>query len=74
MTIDVKVVPRASQDRVKDEGGRLKVYVTAAPEDGKANAACRKLLSEHFGVPLRDVTLQSGSRSQKKVFCIERRS
>jgi len=72
MRIDVKVVPKASRSRIKEEAGRLKVYVTAPPEDGKANAACRKLLSKHFGVPLRGVTLLSGPRSPQKVFSIER--
>ena len=72
MRIDVRVVAKASQDRVKEEAGRLKVYVTAPPEDGKANAACLKLLSRHFGVPLKGVTLVRGHRSPQKVFSIER--
>ena len=72
MRIDVKVVPKASRDRVKEEAGRLKVYVTTPPEDGKANAACLKLLSRHFDVPLKDVTLISGHRSPRKVFSIRR--
>jgi len=72
MRIDVKVIPRASQDRVQEEAGRFKVYVTAAPEAGKANAACLRALSDHFGVPLKNVTLLKGHRSHRKVFSIER--
>ncbi len=72
MRIDVKVIAKASQDRVKEEAGRFKVYVTAAPEGGKANAACLKILSDHFGVPLKNVTLLRGHRSPQKVISIER--
>jgi uncharacterized protein (TIGR00251 family) len=71
MRIDVKVIPKAARSRVKEEAGRLKVYVSAAPEDGKANAACLKILSEHFDVPLKNVTLVRGHRSPHKVISIE---
>jgi len=72
MRIEVKVVAKASRNAVKEEAGRLKVMVTAAPEAGKANAACLKLLSDHFGVPLKNVTLLRGHRSPKKTISIER--
>ncbi|MGE5279938.1 MAG: DUF167 domain-containing protein [Deltaproteobacteria bacterium] len=73
MKLQVKVVAKASRERVREEAGRLKVYVTAPPEDGKANAACRKLLSLHFGVPLKNVALMRGHRSPQKLFSIEER-
>lgn len=72
MRIDVKVIPKAARCRVKEEAGRLKVYVAAAPERGEANAACLKALSDHFGVPLKNVTLLRGHRSPHKVISIER--
>jgi uncharacterized protein len=68
MKLDVKVVPKASRNAVKDEGGRLKVYVTAAPEKGKANAAVITVLAKHLGVKKNQVVLIQGETSPRKVF------
>lgn len=66
MKLDVKVVPKASRNAVKEEGGRFKVYVTAPPEKGKANAAVLELLSRYFGVKKQKVVLLKGETSPFK--------
>ena len=54
MRLELKVVPKASRDRVVGWlGDRLKVQVRAAPERGKANAAVEALLAEILGAGLR---------------------
>jgi uncharacterized protein (TIGR00251 family) len=64
--LDVKVIPKASRNAVKEEAGRLKVYVTAPPEKGKANAAVLELLSRYFGVKKQKVILLKGATSPHK--------
>ena len=68
MKLLVKVVPKASRNAVKVENGRLKIYVSAAPEKGKANAAVLELLAEHLGVPKRKIILLKGETSPLKTF------
>lgn len=67
MRIDVKVVPNARQAKVKEEQGRLKVYVTAPAVDGKANAALIETLAEHFHVRKSAIAIVRGETSREKV-------
>lgn len=72
-TIAVRVIPRSRRDEVGGErDGRLLVRTTAAPVDGAANEAVRRLLAAHFGVSRRQVILVTGDRSRDKVFRVER--
>ena len=48
--IDIKVIPNAKRNLVKEENGLFKVYLTAPAVEGKANKALMEVLSEHFGV------------------------
>ena len=67
--IDLYVTPGAWKDvivGVRDDG-RLKVAVTAQPEDGKANKAVLKLFKGFFG----ECKLVSGARSRKKTVYVK---
>jgi uncharacterized protein YggU (UPF0235/DUF167 family) len=69
--LEIRVIPRAKRDEVGGErGGRLIVRTTAAPVDDQANAAVRKLVAAHLGVPLRRVEIVSGHHSRDKVLSI----
>ena len=71
--IRVRVTPKAKQARIVEEDDGepfLKVYVTVAPEDGKANRAVQRALAEHFGVARTRVRLLSGQTSREKRFRI----
>lgn len=70
-TIKVKVKPKAREEKVVEQDGRLVVYVRAIPEKGQANEAVRKLLARHLGVAKTCLTLKSGARSSEKVFVYE---
>lgn len=48
--------------------GTLHVRVTAAPTDGQANEAVRRLLAKRLALAPRDVTLVSGATSRLKIF------
>lgn len=67
MKIDVKVIPNARKERIVDEDGLLKVYVTAPALDGKANKALIELLAGHFDVKKGDVRIVKGEKSREKV-------
>jgi uncharacterized protein YggU (UPF0235/DUF167 family) len=67
----VKVTPKAKSERIKKEiaadGSVLyKIYVTAAPEDGKANAAVIKLLAKALGIAKSSLTITRGLTSREK--------
>lgn len=69
----VRVIPRARRDEVGGQrGDRLLVRTTAAPVDGKANAAVCKQVASHLGIPARRVSIESGQRSRDKVLRIAR--
>lgn len=70
-TIDVRVTPKASRDRIERVEGGLKVWVTAPPADGKANEAVRKLLAKALGVAKTRLTLVRGETSREKRFRLD---
>jgi uncharacterized protein (TIGR00251 family) len=71
--VHIRVIPRARKDEVDGvRAGRLLVRTTAAPVDGSANDAVRKLLARHFGVSTSAVELVSGARSRDKMVVIHR--
>ncbi len=67
-TVDVRVTPRAAQDRVSVEGGRVHIAVTVAPENGKANQMVAKVLAKAMGVAPSSLTLKQGQTSRDKLF------
>ncbi|MDD5504193.1 MAG: DUF167 domain-containing protein [Candidatus Omnitrophica bacterium] len=68
MKFSVKVQPRASRDEVKQcPGSDYKVYLKAAPVDGKANEALVRVIAGYFKARRSDVRIVSGFNSRKKV-------
>jgi uncharacterized protein (TIGR00251 family) len=49
---------------------QLRLKITAAPVDGKANTQAIKLLAKQFGVAQKSVALQRGATSRTKLFRI----
>lgn len=66
----VRVTPQAGRNAITREGDLLRIAVSAAPEDGKANAAVTKLLARALGCAKSDLTLVSGARGRDKVFTL----
>ncbi|WP_238365090.1 DUF167 domain-containing protein [Mesobacterium pallidum] len=65
---EVRVTPKAARNRITVEDGQVRVYVTTAPEDGKANAAVAKLLATALGVGKTRLELVRGATSRDKTF------
>jgi len=70
--IAVHVYPRSGRNTVeglmKDAAGKewLKVRLTAAPADGKANKALLKLLGKEWGCAPSSLVIESGETSRYK--------
>jgi hypothetical protein len=69
--LEVRVQPRANRNEVTVRDGRVLVRVTAAPADGKANAAVCALLAKSLSVPKGAVRVQRGATSRDKVVSID---
>ena len=80
--LTVRVTPRASRDEVVSgvsprsqgtglEDDVLRVRVTAAPVDGRANRALERLLAKRLGVPGRAVSVVAGRTGRRKVVEVE---
>jgi len=65
--INVRVIPNAKKNRVEPEVGRLKVHLTAPPQDGKANELLRELLAEYYGIKRKQILLVRGDKSRDKI-------
>jgi uncharacterized protein len=71
--VRLKVGPKAKRNQFgglldePDGGKALKVAVTAAPEDGKANAAVIALLAQEWGVAKSAISVVSGATDRRKV-------
>ena len=72
MRLEVRVQPRSGRNEVVPAGdGRLKVYVTAAPERGKANEAAISLLAARLGVAKARISILRGHRSADDIWGVQ---
>jgi len=67
----LRVVPGASSPSIVGRyGDAWKVRVTAAPENGKANAAVVDLLAGALGISTRDIEIVAGHTSRDKTVAL----
>lgn len=67
LLLRVKVQPKSSRNALGELlGDRLKVYLTAPPVDGKANAALIKQLAKEFKVAKGQIHIQRGELGREK--------
>ena len=70
--LTLRVSPGAARSVVVGRhGAGWKVRVAAPPEDGKANDAVVRLLSDTLALPARDVQIVSGRSSRDKIIALE---
>ncbi len=75
--LQLQVTPKAATTRIGkiilDSNGInvLKVYVTAVPESGKANAAVIKLLAKSWNLPKTDFKIVRGMTDRRKLINIK---
>lgn len=62
--LKIKVIPHAGRTELKEEGGKLRLYLKSAPEKGKANAELIKFFKKEYKLSVR---IRSGESSREKV-------
>ncbi len=71
LTLKVKVIPQAQRTRVVGLlGDRIKIFVTATPESGKANEAACNCVALALGVAKTNVQVAQGHTQSSKVMVI----
>ena len=71
LLLELYIQPKASKDNMVGEyGERLKVAITQAPQDVKANKHLTKFLAKYFGVPQSHVELLKGESSKYKLVLV----
>lgn len=71
----IKAVPGARRDQIAGPlGDRLKVRISAPPEDGRANEAICALIAHALGLRPRDVRVISGHTRPAKTLEIDNAS
>ncbi len=66
--IALRATPKAARAGLTRDGDRIRVNVTVAPENGKANDAVRAVLAVAMGVAPSHLTLLRGHSARDKVF------
>jgi uncharacterized protein (TIGR00251 family) len=65
--LGIKAVPGSSRNEIVGiEGGRLRVRIASAPENGKANMELCAFLAKQLGCAKKNVVLKSGEKSRLK--------
>ncbi|MDP2939203.1 MAG: DUF167 domain-containing protein [Candidatus Omnitrophota bacterium] len=67
MIINLRVIPNAKRNLIKEEGARLKVYLNAPAKKGLANKQLLELLSERFQVGKNRIHIIKGEKSREKI-------
>ena len=76
LALRVRVTPKARHNRVgellalADSGAAIRATVTAAPADGKANAALLRLLAKTWRLPRSALAVTAGTTSRLKTVTI----
>lgn len=73
---DIYAAPKSAKNAMEEEwvdsDGKiyLKVRITAAPEDGKANKAIIKYLAKEWGIPASQMEITRGDTSRRKTLAV----
>lgn len=69
----IRVTPKAAANRIKiEDDGTIRVYVTKAPEDGKANKKVIELLSKEFKIPKSSLEIIKGHKNKDKLIAVQK--
>lgn len=63
---DIKVITKASVDKIYLENDIVKVKIREIPENGKANKAIIELFSKTFKIPKKNIDIIKGLKSSNK--------
>ena len=70
--IECTVIPKSREEKIVGiVADTLKVKLTAAPTDGKANKQLIGLLAKEFGLRQKSIEIVKGSTSRRKTLAID---
>lgn len=64
---NIKVIPNARRNEVKEDNDKLKIYLTASPVEGKANKLLVEVLAKHFNVKKSEIKIIKGEKLRNKI-------
>jgi uncharacterized protein (TIGR00251 family) len=68
MRLRIRVQPNSRRPGIEElPDGSLKVRVSAAPQEGRANQAVIEALARHFGVPKSSIRVVHGAAGRDKL-------
>lgn len=67
MILSIRVIPKASRNLVKKEGGHLKAYLTKPACNGQANAQLVSLLSDYLHTKKYHIKIIKGHKARDKI-------
>ncbi|MBI2125592.1 DUF167 domain-containing protein [Candidatus Woesearchaeota archaeon] len=67
--LGLKVIPHSGRTELKEDNGKLKLYLKSAPEKGKANTELIKFFKKNHQLSVR---IKSGESSREKVIEVMR--
>ena len=68
--LNIKVITKSSKNEIFLDNGVIKVKITEAPENGKANKAIINLFSKTFKIPKNKINIIKGLKSSNKTIKI----
>lgn len=71
MVINIRVIPKAGRNLVKEENGSFRVYLTQAPCEGLANKQLIEVLAKHFHLKKYQVKIIKGDKCRDKAVEID---
>lgn len=70
-TIDIRLKPRAKNDKIKVKDSIIEISVTSPPVDNKANTHLIRLLAKRLGVSRSSIQIIKGEHSRNKSVSVE---
>lgn len=70
--IAVRIIPNSSKSYVVNQiSGVIKIKIQEPSNNGKANRALVRLISEKLGIPIKKISIISGQKSRNKILSID---
>jgi uncharacterized protein len=69
--LNIRVIPKAGKNLIKEDNGALKAYLTKVPQDRLANKQLIELLSAYLKVKKYQIRIIKGEKSRNKVIEID---
>lgn len=73
MKLLIKVIPNSSKNEIAEtmSNGVVKIRITSAPVDNKANITLIKLLSKKYNIPKNNIKIVKGLKKRNKIIKLD---